>query len=104
LETGFVDDICWSEVRKLSREKMWKLVFDLKQEMNTFMEGKGNPIAEFKHEKWTCEFDSAVDITTQRNESNIRLQGKDSFINSVSDHVKDFEIKLPSLAITGAKQ
>jgi hypothetical protein len=67
------------------------------------MEGKANPIAKLKHEKWTCEFVSAVDITTHLNESNIRLQGKDLF-NSVSDHVKGFEIKLPSLAITVAKQ
>jgi hypothetical protein len=41
---------------------MLKLVFDVKQDLHTFMEGKGNPIAELKHEKWTCEFASAVDI------------------------------------------
>jgi hypothetical protein len=28
-----------------------KLVFDLKQEMHTFMEGKGNPFGELKYEK-----------------------------------------------------
>jgi hypothetical protein len=68
------------------------------------MEGKANPIAELKHEKWTCEFASALDITIHLKESNILLQGKDLFITSMSDHVKDFEIKLPSLAITVAKQ
>jgi hypothetical protein len=71
-------------------------MFDLKQEVHTFMEGKANSIAELKYEKWTCEFASAVDITTHLNESNVRLQGKDLFINSMSDHVKGFEIKLPS--------
>jgi len=79
-------------------------MFDLKQEMHTFMEGKANPMSKLKHEKWTCDFVSAVDITTHLNESNIPLQGKDLFINFVSDHVKSFEIQLPSLAITVAKQ
>jgi hypothetical protein len=84
---------------------MLKLMFDLKQEMHTgtFMQGIANPIAELKHEKWTCEFASAVDITTHLNESNIRLQGKNLFISSLSDHVKGCEIKLPSLAITVCK-
>jgi len=84
---------------------MLKLVFDLKQEMHTFVEGKGNPFAELKHEKWTNEFATLVDITTHLNESDIvRRQDKDLFIDSMSDHVKAFEIKLPSLAITVAKQ
>jgi hypothetical protein len=68
------------------------------------MEGKGNPIAELKQEKLTFEVASAVDITTPLNESNIRLKGQDLFINSVSDNIKGFETKLPSLAITFAKQ
>jgi hypothetical protein len=70
------------------------------------MEGKGNPIAELKHEKCTCEFACAVDITTPLNESNIHVhfQGQDLFINSVFDNVKGFEIKLLSLVITVAKQ
>jgi hypothetical protein len=46
---------------------MLKLAFGLKQEMHIFVEGKGDPVAEFKHEKWTCEFASAVDITTNWN-------------------------------------
>jgi hypothetical protein len=50
------------------------------------------------------EFAILVDITTHLNESDMRLQGKDLFINSMSDHAKAFEIKLPSLAITVAKQ
>ena len=62
---------------------MLKLVFDLRQEVHTFMEGKGNPFAEFKHEKWTSEFATLVDITTHLNESDIRRQGKDLFIDSV---------------------
>lgn len=41
---------------------MLKLVFDVEQELHTFMEGKGDTIAELKHEKWTCEFASLVNI------------------------------------------
>jgi len=83
---------------------MLKVVFDFKQHMHTFVEGKGNPLAELKHEKWTCEVANVVDITSHLNESNIRLQDKDLFVDSMSDHVKAFEIKLPSLTITVAKQ
>ena len=40
------------------------------------MEAKGSPIVELKHEKGTCEFASAVDITTHLNESNIVFKAK----------------------------
>ena len=75
---------------------MLKVVSDHKQEKHIFMKRKGSPTAEFNHEKWACEFVFVSDISAHFNELDIRLQGKDLFINSIFNHVKVFEIKLPS--------
>jgi hypothetical protein len=81
LETEFEDVVYYSEVRWLSRGKMLKRVFHLKQEIRTLMEGKGKPVAEFNADEWMCDFAFKVDITTYLNELNTRLQGKDQFMN-----------------------
>jgi hypothetical protein len=44
--------------------KMLKRVFDLKQEIQTFVDGKGKAIADGE---WICEFVFIVDVTTHFN-------------------------------------
>jgi hypothetical protein len=41
-------------------------------------------------DEWMCEFVSAVDMTANLNELDIRLQGKYHVIDSVFDHVMAF--------------
>lgn len=55
---------------------MLKRVFVLRNKIQTFREEKGKPIVEFKDAEWMCDFAFLVDITTQLNELNSRLQGK----------------------------
>jgi hypothetical protein len=73
---------------------MLKRVFDLKDKIQTFMAEKGKPIAELKDAEWMCNFAFLVYITTQLNELNSCLQGKDQLINTMFDHVKALETKV----------
>ncbi|GFG37019.1 hypothetical protein Cfor_05725 [Coptotermes formosanus] len=94
LETEFRDVVYYSEVRWLSRGKTLKRMFDLKEGGQTFAEGKGKRVAEFNDDEWTCDFAFIVDITIHLNELNTRLHGKGQLINSTSDHVEAFKMKL----------
>ncbi|GFG34837.1 hypothetical protein Cfor_12071 [Coptotermes formosanus] len=73
---------------------MSKRVSDLKEEIRTFTEGKGKPVAKFNDEEWTCDFAFMVDITTHLNELNTHLQGNNQLINSMFDHDNTFKMKL----------
>jgi hypothetical protein len=94
LETEFRDVVYYSEVRWLSRGKTLKRMFDLKEGGQTFAEGKGKRVAEFNDDEWMCDFAFIVDITIHLNELNTRLHGKGQLINSTSDHVEAFKMKL----------
>ena len=73
---------------------MLQRVFDLKSEIQSFMESKGKPVVEFSDNEWMCDFAFLVDITSHVNELNTRLQGKDQLICTMYDHVKSFQVKL----------
>lgn len=74
----------------LSRGKTLARVFNLKEEIRTFLEGHGKSVSEFKDE-WICEFDF---LTTHLNGLNSSLQGQGQLINSTFDQVKAFKMKL----------
>ena len=94
LDSEFGDVVYYSEVRWLSRGKMLKRVFDLKDEIQTFMELKGHPIPEFLDDEWLSDFAFLIDITSHLNELNARLQGKGQLISKMFDHVNAFQVKL----------
>ena len=94
MDADFDDIPYYTEVRWLSRGKMLKRVFELKDAMQTFMESKGNSVDEFMNEEWIEDFAFLVDITTHLNELNLCLQRKGQLIHSVFDHVNAFAVKL----------
>jgi hypothetical protein len=94
LDSELEDFVYYTEIRWLSRGKMLKRVFDLKDEIQTFMAEKGEPIAEFRDAEWMCDFAFLVYIRIQLNELNSRVQGKYQVITTMFDHVKFFETKL----------
>ena len=64
LEADFEDVPYYCEIRWLSRGKVLEQIFKLKDEIQQFMEGKGNPIAEFNDAEWICDLAFLADITS----------------------------------------
>ena len=52
LEADFEDVPYYCEIRWLSHGKVLERIFKLKDEIQQFMEGKGNPIPEFNDVEW----------------------------------------------------
>jgi len=52
MDADFDDIPYYTEVRWLTRGKMLKRVFELKDAIQTFMESKGNSVDEFMNEEW----------------------------------------------------
>ena len=83
-----------TEIRWLSRGSMLEQVYNLKNEIQFFVEIKEYPFHQFNDKDWMCDFAFLVDITQHLNDLNIELQGKDQFIHSLFDKSKAFESKL----------
>ena len=83
IDADFQDILYYTEVRWLSRGKMLKQVFELKDAIQAFLETKENPIAEFNDEEWIENFAFLVDITTHVNKLNSCLQRKGQSIHSI---------------------
>ena len=83
----------YSYVFWLSRGKVLKRVFDLRNEIQQFMQSKGKPIAEFNDPKWMTEFAFVTDILLHMNDLNTRLQSEDQLVHTLFDHIKAFVAK-----------
>ncbi|KAG8239704.1 hypothetical protein J437_LFUL019045, partial [Ladona fulva] len=94
LETSYGDIVYFTAVRWLSRGKMLKRFYDLRNEIKCFMDSKGKPVPELVNENWLADLSFLVDITAHLNELNMRLQGENQLINFMFQAVTAFEIKL----------
>ncbi|KAE9532362.1 hypothetical protein AGLY_009985 [Aphis glycines] len=94
MEADSGDVVYFSEVRWLSRDKMLKRFYDLRNEIKSFMESKGKPVIEFEDENWLMDLAFFVYITTHLNELNVRLQGKNQLISNMFQIITPFELKL----------
>ena len=85
-----------SRVRWLSLGKVFQRVWELKGEINTFLElvGKSDEFPELSDKNWLCDFAFAVDIFSHMNELNVKLQGKEQFVHSMYTNVTAFKSKL----------
>lgn len=93
-ESEYSDVVFFAEVRWLTRAKMLKRIFDLKQEIKAFFASKSKNIPEFEDKEWVTDFAFFVDITSHLNHLNIQLQGKDQLVNTMFDLVSAFQMKL----------
>ena len=88
------DLICYCEVRWLSKGKMLKRFYDLRDEIATFMDMKGKIIPELSDDNWVRDLAFLVDLTMHFNDLNTKLQGQGQFVHHLYSHVKTFQSKL----------
>ncbi|KAJ8018177.1 General transcription factor II-I repeat domain-containing protein 2 [Holothuria leucospilota] len=88
------DLLYFTEVRWLSRGKMLKRFFELKDEVSNFMDTRGKPVPELQDPKWLTDFAFLVDITAHLNELNTKLQKREQVIHELYSHIKSFQNKL----------
>jgi hypothetical protein len=74
------DVLYYTEVRWLSRGRMLKRVYDLKLEINLFLNTKGKSFPQLTDHDRMCDFAFCVDIAQYLNELNRNLQGTNQLI------------------------
>lgn len=95
VEENYGDLLYFSEVRWLSRGVMLSRVWDLRQEVASFLREKGQSHAEkFCDPRWLADLALLADITSHLNALNLKLQGKDILVTDMHAHVTAFEVKL----------
>ncbi|XP_023808973.1 general transcription factor II-I repeat domain-containing protein 2B-like [Oryzias latipes] len=83
-----------TEVRWLSRGKVAKRCFELREEICLFMESKGKDTTELRDEKFQCEFAFLCDIMNHLDALNLQLQGRVHVITDMYNAVRAFRTKL----------
>ena len=64
-----------TEVRCLSRGAILKRVYNLKIEIQLFLDMKGYAF-HFRNKEWMCDFGFHIDMTQHLNDLNVEFQGK----------------------------
>ncbi|XP_077426332.1 general transcription factor II-I repeat domain-containing protein 2-like [Vanacampus margaritifer] len=95
-DAGHQDLLYHSRVRWLSLGRVLQRVWELKEEISSFLElmGKSEEYSELSDVNWLCDFAFAVDIFSHLNELNVKLQGKDQFVHNMYTNVSAFKSKL----------
>ena len=94
INSQYGDLLYYCEVRWLSRGAMLERVYQLRNELTTFVREKGLEVPEFSDSKWLSDFAFLVDITNHLNSLNLKLQGKNQLVNVLYEHVCAFQAKL----------
>jgi hypothetical protein len=63
IEADYGDVICHSQIRWLSRGKVLKRIYNLRKEVQLFMDMEGKPLPEFSDKHWISDFAFLVDMT-----------------------------------------
>ena len=84
----------YCEVRWISKGKMLKQFYDLREEIFTFMDMKGRLVSELQNEDWIRDLAFLVDLTSYLNELNLKLKGRGQLVHDMYKHVKVFQSKL----------
>lgn len=74
--------------------RMLERVYLLRKEIADFMELQNKPVPEFRDPQWISHLAFLVDITTELNKLNTKLQGSDQFVFTLLQHITAFQNKL----------
>uniref|UniRef100_A0A665TDI7 HAT C-terminal dimerisation domain-containing protein n=1 Tax=Echeneis naucrates TaxID=173247 RepID=A0A665TDI7_ECHNA len=95
IEADHIQLLYHSEVRWLSRGLVLKRLFELRNEVFSFLTEKKSPLAHYyANTKFTAQLAYLCDIFTLLNQLNISLQGRASNVFVVADKVQAFKRKL----------
>lgn len=94
LSSEYGDVVYFTNVRWLSRGKCLERFFNLREEIDIFMNEKQQFISELSDEDWLTDLCFLVDITEKLNQLNTDLQGKDNLIIDACNFIKAFKRKL----------
>jgi hypothetical protein len=94
LNSQYGDVIYWSNVRWLSRGKVLKRFYDLKNEIILFCSENDSYIEELSSPEFNFDLAFLIDLTQHLNELNTKLQGKDHLVTDLYSFIKAFEAKL----------
>lgn len=84
-----------TEVRWLSRGRVLRRLFDLKDEVLLFLSDKNPNLSQFfVNEKWLARLSYLVDIFEKLNDLNLSLQGRETNILILNDKIDAFKRKL----------
>ncbi|XP_073714947.1 general transcription factor II-I repeat domain-containing protein 2-like [Misgurnus anguillicaudatus] len=83
-----------TEVRWLSRGAVLRRFFDLREEIELFMEEKGKPVLEFHSVEWMQDLAFMVDVTEHLNNLNKQLQERNKVVTQYYDSIRSFKLKL----------
>ncbi len=81
-------DVYHQEVRWLSRGKVLRRCFDLRDEISVLRESKNGNIQVPTDNKWLSDLAFFVDVTELLSVLNVQLQGKDQMITQLFYHVR----------------
>ena len=86
------------DVRWLSRGAVLKRFYQLRSEIQMFLYDKGRDVQELNDDEWVQDLAFMVDITEHLNCLNIKLQGRNKFVNDLHETICAFEMKLDLFA------
>ncbi|XP_056642605.1 general transcription factor II-I repeat domain-containing protein 2A-like [Diorhabda sublineata] len=81
-------------IRWMSKGKMLKRFYELRNEIADFIKIKDKPLSELSDPKWICDLAFLVDLTGYLNDLNLKLQKQGQLVNDLDNHLKAFQIKL----------
>ena len=83
LNSAHQDLLYFTDVRWLSKGRMIKRFYDLREEVVQFLKKKGQPMHEMEDESWICDLAFLVDVTKHLNDLNTKLQQNGQFASEM---------------------